>query len=48
MKVPRKTFWPMQAKGVERTRFNEEIHRREDNTAFSTFLCLKGLQGFAT
>jgi hypothetical protein len=44
MKVPRKIFWPMLAKGVERSRFNEEIHRRDKDTAF---LCLKGLQGFA-
>jgi hypothetical protein len=48
MEVPRKIFWPIQAKGVEGTRFNEEIHRRDDDTAFSTFICLKGLQGFAT
>jgi len=38
----------MQAKGLERTRMNEESHRHNDDTAFSTFLCLKGLQGFAT
>jgi hypothetical protein len=48
MKVPRKIFWPLQAKGVERSRFNEEIHRRDNDTAFSAFLCLKGLQSFAT
>jgi len=29
-------------------RLNEEIHRHDDGTAFSTFLCLKGLQGFST